>query len=128
MSRQRPVREAAASSSGSEGSEEMRRAADLTVIALQAIWANKLRSLLTVLGNIVAVASIIAVVSLIQGVNEEVSGAIVSQFGADSFSIQRRGMVMTEEDVERARNNPLITLDDAEAIRRLADSVDSVMG
>ena len=127
MSRQRPVREAAASSSGSEGSEEMRRAVDLTVIALQAIWANKLRSLLTVLGNIVAVASIIAVVSLIQGVNEEVSGAIVSQFGADSFSIQRRGMVMTEEDIERARNNPLITLDDAEAIRRLADSVDSVM-
>jgi len=105
----------------------MRRAADLTVIALQAIWANKLRSTLTILGNIVAVSSIIAVVSLIQGVNEEVSGAIVSEFGSDSFSIQRIGMVMTEEDLERARNNPLITLDDANAIRRLSEDIAAVM-
>ena len=38
-------------------------------LALASIWANKLRSLLTLLGNIVAVSSIIAVVALIQGVN-----------------------------------------------------------
>jgi putative ABC transport system permease protein len=105
----------------------VRRAADLTGIALHAIWANKLRSALTMLGNIVAVASIIAVVSLIQGVNAEVSGAIVSQFGADSFSIQRVGLVMTEEDIEAARNNPRITLDDADAVRRLSRNVGSVM-
>ena len=42
---------------------------EAAVIALSAIWANKLRSFLTVLGNIVAVTSIIAVVSLIQGMN-----------------------------------------------------------
>ena len=42
-------------------------------IALQSIWANKLRSFLTVLGNIVAVTSIIAVVSLIQGMNAKVT-------------------------------------------------------
>ena len=47
-------------------------------VALTAIWANKLRSLLTVLGNVVAVMSIIAVVSLIQGVNATVSDAIAS--------------------------------------------------
>ena len=41
-------------------------------IALDAIWSNKLRSFLTVLGNIVAVTSIIAVVSLVQGMNEYV--------------------------------------------------------
>ena len=54
-------------------------------IALQAIWANKLRSLLTVLGNIVAVTSIIAVVSLVQGLNASVKDAIQSQVGADTF-------------------------------------------
>ena len=43
-------------------------------IALQAIWASKLRSFLTVLGNIVAVTSIIAVVSLVQGMNAYVVG------------------------------------------------------
>ena len=41
-------------------------------IALEAIWGSKLRSLMTVLGNIVAVTSIIAVVSLIQGLNASV--------------------------------------------------------
>ena len=41
-------------------------------IALDAIWGAKLRSLMTVLGNIVAVTSIIAVVSMIQGLNASV--------------------------------------------------------
>ena len=45
-------------------------------IALEAIWGSKLRSLMTVLGNIVAVTSIIAVVSLIQGLNASVKDAI----------------------------------------------------
>ena len=81
---------------------------DLTGIALRAIWANKLRSTLTILGNIVAVASIIAVVSLIQGVNAEVGNAIVSQFGPDSFVIERTPMVMTEADIEATRNNPRV--------------------
>jgi putative ABC transport system permease protein len=105
----------------------MRRAADLTGIALGAIWANKLRSFLTILGNIVAVGSIIAVVSLIQGVNAEVSGAIVSEFGSDSFSVQRVGIVMTEEDIEAARSNPRVSLDDADAIRRFSRSLGAVM-
>ena len=55
-------------------------------IALQAIWANKLRSFMTVLGNIVAVTSIVTVVTLIQGMNAMVSDAIVSDVGADSFT------------------------------------------
>ena len=44
------------------------------LIALDSIWANKLRSFLTVLGNIIAVSSIILVVTIIQGVNSEVTG------------------------------------------------------
>ena len=47
----------------------MQQILDSARIAIQAIWANKLRSLLTVLGNIVAVTSIVTVVSLIQGMN-----------------------------------------------------------
>ena len=49
-------------------------------IALGAIWANKLRSFMTVLGNIVAVTSIVTVVTLIQGMNAMVSTAINSSF------------------------------------------------
>jgi putative ABC transport system permease protein len=91
------------------------------VIALQSIWANKLRSFLTVLGNIVAVTSIIAVVSLIQGMNSKVTEAIVTDVGADNFTIQRMPPIRTEADEERVRNNPRITLRDAAAIRRYAE-------
>ena len=63
-------------------------------IALQAIWSNKLRSLLTVLGNIVAVTSIIAVVSLVQGLNASVTDMIQSQFAADAFTVVFRGAIV----------------------------------
>ena len=69
---------------------------EAAVIALGAIWANKLRSFLTVLGNIVAVTSIIAVVSLVQGMNGYVTSAILSGVGADNFTIQRMPIVRTE--------------------------------
>ena len=50
-------------------------------IALAAIWANRLRSFLTVLGNIVAVTSIIAVVSIVQGIDDYVTNAIQTDLG-----------------------------------------------
>jgi putative ABC transport system permease protein len=98
------------------------------VIALQAVWANKLRSFMTVLGNIVAVASIVTVVSLIQGMNAMVTDAIVTDIGADSFTIQRRGIVRSEDDEERTRNNPLLTMDEAAVIRAFGDNISSVVG
>lgn len=92
-------------------------------IALQAIWSNKLRSFLTVLGNIVAVTSIIAVVSLIQGMNAYVTDAIVTDVGADNFNIQRNPVVQTQADEDRVRRNPPITMDDAAAVRKYGDNI-----
>jgi putative ABC transport system permease protein len=89
-------------------------------IALDAIWAAKLRSFMTVLGNIVAVTSIIAVVSLIQGLNASVTAAIMNQAGADSFSIQQFPVTRSDEEFDAVRSNPRITLQDVRAIRRLA--------
>ena len=97
-------------------------------IALSAIWANKLRSFLTVLGNIVAVTSIIAVVSLVQGMNGYVTNAIVSGVGADNFTIQRMPVVRTEEDEERVRNNPRITMTEAAAVRKYSENIGAVAG
>src|ERR687890_1785192 len=95
-------------------------------IALNAIWSNKLRSFLTVLGNIVAVTSIIAVVSLIQGMNAYVTDTIVSGVGVDQFTIQRMPVVRTEADEERVRNNPRITLRDQAAVQRYGENVGAV--
>jgi putative ABC transport system permease protein len=100
---------------------------DSIVIALQAIWANKLRSFMTVLGNIVAVTSIVTVVTLIQGMNGMVADAIVSDVGADSFIVQRRPPIFNEDEEERTRNNPLITIDEAEAIRAFSPLIVSVV-
>ena len=97
------------------------------ILALASIWSNKLRSMLTLLGNIVAVSSIITVVALITGVNAAVTDAIVSDLGADSFTIQRMGITQNEDDFERMRSNPMVTLDDAEAVKRFAVTVDAVM-
>jgi len=97
------------------------------LIALRAIWSSKLRSFMSVLGNIVAVTSIIAVVSLIQGLNATVTDAIVSEVGADSFVVDRYGVTRSEEDFEKVRSNPRITLRDAAAIRNYSPLIRSVM-
>jgi putative ABC transport system permease protein len=97
------------------------------LIALRAIWSSKLRSFMSVLGNIVAVTSIIAVVSLIQGLNATVTEAIVSDVGADSFVVDRFGITRSDEDFDRVRSNPRITMQDAEAIRKFSPLVRSVM-
>ncbi len=105
----------------------MNKFLDSALIALDAIWSSKLRSLMTVLGNIVAVTSIIAVVSLIQGLNASVKDAILNQAGADSFNIQQFGITRSDEEFEKVRGNPRITLNDARAIKRYSDLVTAVM-
>ena len=96
-------------------------------IALEAIWGSKLRSLMTVLGNIVAVTSIIAVVSLIQGLNGSVQKAILNQAGADSFSVQQFPLVFSDEEFDKFRYNPRITMSDVRAVRRYSSLVSAVM-
>jgi len=96
-------------------------------IALESIWSSKLRSFMTLLGNIVAVTSIVTVVSLIQGMNSMVSNAIVTDVGADGFTIQRRPVTRTDEEEERTRNNPNITLAEADAVKAFSPVIASVV-
>ena len=105
----------------------MNKYLDAAAIALSAIWAAKLRSLMTVLGNIVAVTSIIAVVSLIQGLNSSVRSAILNQAGADSFIVQQFGIVRSDDEWLRVQSNPRITVLDANAVRRNSSLVSAVM-
>src|SRR3954467_2487259 len=105
----------------------MQQVLDSARIAIQAIWANKLRSLLTVIGNIVAVTSIVTVVSLIQGMNAYVSNAIVSDVGADPLPIQRMPPIRPQADEDRVRANPRIPLAEGRAIKRVGDNITAVM-
>ena len=72
-------------------------------IALHSIWANKIRSIMMILGNVVAVTSIIAVVSLIQGMNAYVSDAILRDIGVGSFKVEKVGFITDEDEEPRSR-------------------------
>src|SRR5258708_18889010 len=105
----------------------MNKLYESALIALDAIWSSKLRSFMTVLGNIVAVTSIIAVVSLIQGLNASVKQAILNQSGADSFNIQQFPITRRDEEFEKVRGNPRITPADARVVRRYGGLASAVM-
>jgi putative ABC transport system permease protein len=106
----------------------MNKFLDAISVALSSVWTNKLRSFMMVLGNVVAVTSIIAVVSLIRGMDTYVADAIVGEVGAGTFRVERIGFITSEEEEERARRrNPIITLADMRAIRDFSDQVDAVM-
>jgi putative ABC transport system permease protein len=85
-------------------------------IALQALWANKLRSVLTLLGVVIGVAAVIAVVTFVSGINGYVAEKIFN-LGADVFIINKRTSVVTNVDqlLEGEKRKDL-TLDDYQAI------------
>ncbi len=87
------------------------------VNALRAMRSNKMRTLLTCLGNIIAVAALVLVVALVQGLNAEVRRALLAR-GADTFFVERYGQPRSEEEWERVYRRPPVTPGDAEAIRR----------
>jgi putative ABC transport system permease protein len=98
-------------------------------VALSSVWTNKLRSFMMVLGNVVAVTSIIAVVSLIRGMDTYVANAIIGEVGAGTFQVERVGFVTDEEEEQRARRrNPIVTQADMRAISEFSDNVSAVMG
>jgi putative ABC transport system permease protein len=105
----------------------MQKFIDAIRLALAAIWAGKLRSFMTVLGNIVAVTSIIAVVSLIRGMNSYVSDAILSDVGAGTFKVERQGPTTSEEEEERQRNNPRVTLVELDTLAKASETIEAVM-
>ena len=66
-------------------------------IALQSLWANKLRSVLTLLGVVIGVSSVIAVVTLVNGANDYVTSKF-SSYGADVFTVSKMPSIITNSD------------------------------
>jgi len=85
-------------------------------IALRALRANKLRSILTLLGTIIGVMSVIAVLSFVEGLNRFVSEKLLNA-GANVFWVDPYGFVTSQEAWDKVKNNPPITLDDAAALQ-----------
>ena len=91
-------------------------------LALGSLRANKLRTMLTLLGIIVGVTAVIAVVTIINGLDSTVADAFSAQ-GSTVFSVAKRPLVITSrEDFIKFNKRKDITVRDAEAIKRLCSS------
>ncbi len=86
-------------------------------IALQSLWANKLRSVLTLLGVVIGVAAVIAVVTFVNGINGYV-GEKIFNLGADVFIVFKVSPAVTnvEHFIEGQKRKDL-TMDDYAAVR-----------
>jgi putative ABC transport system permease protein len=62
-------------------------------IALQSLWANKLRSVLTLIGMVIGVASVIMVITLAAGANKFVATKVYG-YGADVFTASKQPSVV----------------------------------
>ena len=85
-------------------------------IAIQAIFANKMRSILTVLGVMIGVAAVIAVVSIVQGFQHKIAGDL-AEIGGGFIEVFPQG------DRRRPFETPELTIEDAVAVRRQTTAI-----
>jgi putative ABC transport system permease protein len=86
-------------------------------IALDSLWAHKLRSLLTLVGVVIGVMSVITVVSFVDGANRYVAEKVFN-LGADVFLVSRQPAVITTyKQYEEAQKRRKFTLEDYREVR-----------
>ena len=86
-------------------------------LALQSLWGNKLRTILTLLGVQMAVASLIMVVTLVQGAKVYISTKF-SGYGADVFTVTRMSSVIIGPDEYfKFQKRKILRIEDYQAVR-----------
>ena len=87
-------------------------------IAGQSLWANKLRSALTLLGVVIGVAAVIAVMTFVNGLNAYVAERIFN-LGADVFIMFKVSPAVTNvEHYIEGQKRKDFTMDDYHAVRQ----------
>src|SRR3712207_5447754 len=89
--------------------------AEAARIALQSIFAHKLRAFLTLIGIIIGVASVVVVGAAITGLNTYVTEKVTAVLGTNHFMIARmayHGQMSEEEWERRNRRNKRLELED----------------
>ena len=91
-------------------------------VALRAIAANKMRSVLTTLGIIIGVAAVVAVISIVQGMSHMISGQL-TDVGATYILVFPN---QDPNDPSVSGKDVRITLTDLEAVRRDCPAIEAV--
>jgi len=98
-------------------------------IALRALMQNKLRSILTTIGIVIGVLTVVSVASIIEGLNRGFASQIAN-LGGGALYVQKYPWVVMD-DFFRFRNRPNITLKEASFVRdrlKLAEAVSPSTG
>ena len=99
---------------------------EVVSMALRALRANRMRSLLTTLGIVIGVGTVVAMTSIIQGFDRTVQSSITS-FGSHVIYMRKaRPGVFNPDLVDSVRRTPAFTVEDAEALRRRCPDVRQV--
>jgi putative ABC transport system permease protein len=98
---------------------------ELVRVAWRAITAHKLRSFLTLLGVIIAVMTIVAVVSIISGLNNYVATKIFS-LSPDVYVVTRFGIITSREEFLAALKRKRIEKSEYEQVMRMARSAEKI--
>src|ERR1700687_2271741 len=94
-------------------------------IALDTLRSHKLRTFLTLLGVILAVTTLVAVISVLNGLNVYVADK-GANLGASALVVDKIGIVTNLDQWTKARKRPALDMADYEALRdgmKLAASV-----
>ncbi len=95
-------------------------------LAVQSLWANKLRTVVTLAGVVIGVAAVIAVVTFVNGINGYVAEKVFN-LGADVFILSKAPNVITNVDqFLEAQKRKDIKLEDYNAIRENCSSCKQV--
>ncbi len=88
------------------------------IVGLKEVWSHKFRSLLTMLGIILGVASLVGMAAIIKGMENGMKEAMVDMGGADKVLIEQQEVPAEQEHL--ADQAPGRTLVDARALRESA--------
>jgi putative ABC transport system permease protein len=94
-------------------------------IAFDTLRVHKLRTFLTLLGVILAVTTLVAVMSILNGLNVYVADK-VANLGANAYVVDRIGIVTNFQEWNKARRRPPLEMSDLDALRagmRLATNI-----
>ena len=96
--------------------------AEAVRVALQSLWANKLRSVLTLLGVVIGVGAVIAVLTFVSGINRYIAEKVFN-LGADVFIINKHSSVINAniDQLLEAEKRKDITLEDYYAVAEGCD-------
>ncbi len=95
-------------------------------VALQSLWANKLRSVLTLIGVVIGVSSVIAVITLTNGVNKYVATKVYG-YGADVFTLSKESpVILSYQQWLKYQKRKKLDISDYQAIDAQCHSCESV--